>query len=107
MLQKEELKELLRNENYSEINKIFWNEYKSILFEFAKKNDINISDDPNFSLLLKRIKLKFPELEGYTSLISKVFFCESTPPEEAIDLMISNYNEIKEVFKHKITKSST
>lgn len=99
MLQKEELIGLLKKEKYLEIRNIFRREYKRILIEYAQNNGIDISDNPPLIFLLKRIECKFPNLRCYTGLISKVFFCENVPSEDALSLMIDNYNKIKEALK--------
>ena len=99
MLQKDELIKLLKKEKYLDIRNVFRREYKVILMEYAQKNGIDISDNPPMIFLLKRIECEFPNLGVYTGLLGKVFFCENVPSEESLNLMIDNYNKIKEVFK--------
>lgn len=97
MLNKEELKNLLRNKEYLKIIQIFKNEYTNILLEFSKKNNITISNETEIEELIMEISEKFPNLEGYMDTLSIIFFSPDMYIGDNIDYMLSNYESIKRV----------
>jgi hypothetical protein len=101
MLEKEKLMILLQQEKYLDILNIFRDEYKIILIEFAKKHKIIANnDDVTLSSLLLKIKRQFPDFEGYVNLIERALFDENVQLAESLDIMVSDYNEIKKVFNN-------
>lgn len=97
MLNKIELKNLLRNKEYVKIIQIFKAEYTNMILDFAKKNNITITNETEIEDLILEISEKFPHLEGYMDTLSIIFFSPDMNIGDNIDYMLSNYESIKRV----------
>ena len=96
MINKGEIKELFKNENYIDIINIFKREYKNMVIEFAKKHNIYTDNSTEVEELILIITSTFPQYEGYMSTISKIITSQDFTIGEEINYMLDNYNYIKE-----------
>lgn len=96
MLQKQEIMELLKNKEYEKIIHIFRKEYTEMIFEFAKKNNIN-TNDMEVEELIVIISESFPRLEGYMVTLSNLLTSPDLNIGEHLNSMLNNYDSIKDV----------
>ncbi|MDO4282703.1 MAG: hypothetical protein Q4D02_03625 [Clostridia bacterium] len=96
MLNKQEIKELLKNKKYDKIVHIFRTEYTNMVFEFAKKNNIELNENTEVEELILIISQDFPELEGYMMTLSNLLTSPDMNLGDHLNHMINNYDTIKE-----------
>ena len=94
MLNKTEIKNLLRNGEYNKIISIFKTEYTEMIINFSKKNNMNIPKDAEIEEIIMEITELYPGLEGYMNTLSNILFSPDMNIAEHIDFMLSNYNSI-------------
>ena len=99
MLNKEELEKLLKEQNYIEISNIFEREYREIIYNFAQKNGMVQDEKIPFCTLVLKIRKMYPQYAGYMKLISMACFNESVPLEESVEILVSNYQDIKQALE--------
>lgn len=97
MLNITELKKLLKNKEYIKLIQIFKKEYIDLILDFAKKNNITITNDTEIEEIIMEISEKFPHLEGYMDTITSILFSDDINIGDNIDLLLSNYESIKRV----------
>lgn len=95
MINKGEIKELFKNENYIDIINIFKKEYTNMVIEFAKKHNIYIDNSTEVEELILIISSTLPQYEGYMNTISKIITSQDFTIGEEINYMLDNYNHIK------------
>jgi len=94
MFDKNKVKQLFLEKKYKEIYSVFKKEYKQMVIDFAKRNDMQI-DDMKFEDLLFTIPIEYPYLEGCIDCISGILFSEDMTIYENIDEMLNCYNDTK------------
>ena len=85
--------------NKEEISNIFEREYREIIYNFARKNEMDINEETPFCTLVLKLRKTFPQYAGYMKLISMACFNESVPLEESVEILVSNYQDIKKALE--------
>ena len=99
MLNKEKIKEMFQKEQYEDILYVFKKEYKQMIVDYAKRNEIEVDEETDVEDLLVLIPQKDPNLNGCMSIITTILYAEDKTIFENLDDMLSDYNHVKKLLK--------
>lgn len=96
MLDKEKLFYLNQKQKYSDIYKIFKQEYKDLLFNFFTLHDVEIVKEAPFSHYLEVLESKFNnEYKDVVSILMNAFLKEENSIFLPLSTAIDSYNYVK------------
>lgn len=96
MLIKEDIKKMLKQEQYRKILFLFKKECKKMMFNYVKeKNLLDIDESTDISDLLLLISEEDSKLNGCIGIITTILYDENKSVFEKLNYILDNYDYIK------------
>jgi hypothetical protein len=96
MLNKQTVMDMLQNKEYSKIVDYFSIEYKNVLEDFLKRNNVSVAEEDTMIDVMYKVEINFPKHSSLMMLISIALFNEDITIGDRIEKLIDNYNILKE-----------
>lgn len=98
MLIEEEIKELEKKKEYTKVFNYFHDEYTSLLKNFLKRHDVEVSENDCLIDYIVKTRFFMPKYNSYTIPISNAMYNEDLSEAMKYELLMATYKDVKKAF---------